>query len=300
VIDLGVKVLDGAVAVMMAPACAACSSPLDHPIGGPICEACWSAICPIHPPRCDLCGDPLPSSLSSPAAGPPDDGTGRKGGVHDGSPDGHFRQEPRIRCARCRSQTREVDRGRAVGAYEGVLRDIIHAYKYDGRRVIGRRLGDMLRQQGDGLIDGADMAVPVPLHRRRHHARGFNQARDLANRLGLPVRQVLRRRRATRPQVDLPASERRRNLVDAFVLRHLVRTGACRWRSTRRLLDNAVVVLVDDVSTTGATLDACARVLKAGGVREVRALTVARTIRAGPERRPTRRPGTSSTSSSGF
>ena len=134
-------------------------------------------------------------------------------------------------------------------------------------------------EHGADLVEGAAFAVPVPLHRIRYHARGFNQAADLARRLGLPVREVLRRRRATRSQVELPAAERRRNVADAVVVRRFVRAGRWKWQRVRRVLDGAVIVLVDDVSTTGATLDACARVLKAGGAREVRALTAARTIR---------------------
>ncbi len=138
-----------------------------------------------------------------------------------------------------------------------------------------------MREHGRAFLEGADLAVPVPLHRTRHRRRGFNQAAELAHRLGLPVREVLRRRRATRSQVELPAAERRRNLVDAFALRRFVRTGRCRWQASRRILDGAVIVVVDDVSTTGATLDQCARVLKAGGARQVRALTAAITVWSG-------------------
>ncbi len=131
---------------------------------------------------------------------------------------------------------------------------------------------------GAEVIAGADLAVPVPLHRLRQHSRGFNQAFELAVRLGLPVRSPIARRRATRPQVELPAADRRRNVSDAFALRRYARTGRWKWQSVGRLIHGAVIVLVDDVSTTGATLDACARVLKAGGAREVRALTAARTV----------------------
>jgi predicted amidophosphoribosyltransferase len=116
----------------------------------------------------------------------------------------------------------------------------------------------------------------VPLHSSRRRARGFNQALDLARHLGaggLPVRQALRRARATPTQTGLPASQRHRNMRHAF---------APTWRAGRGLrlcfLTGAVVVLVDDVSTTGATLEACARVLKEMGAREVRAVTAARVV----------------------
>ena len=120
----------------------------------------------------------------------------------------------------------------------------------------------------------------MPLHWLRRRRRGFNQAALLASGLGLPVCHALRRSRRTRAQAELPAGERHVNVAGAFALAWPFRF---RWlgpvtalaRAPARL-DGLTVVLVDDVSTTGATLDACARVLVAAGVREVRALTVAR------------------------
>src|SRR5204862_6556651 len=123
------------------------------------------------------------------------------------------------------------------------------------------------RQRGADLLDGAGCAVPVPLHASRRRSRGFNQAFDLARHLGLPVSKALRRVRATTAQTGLPAAQRHRNVRHAFApTRHA------------RVLAGAIVVLVDDVSTTGATLEACARALKEAGVREVRALTAARVV----------------------
>jgi ComF family protein len=179
-------------------------------------------------------------------------------------------------CARCRRAPRAFDQGRAVGEYDGALRQIIHALKYDSRRSLARRLGGLMRQAGADLLSGADWAVPVPLHWRRQHARGFNQAHDLARELGLPVLDVLRRTRQTTPQVELPAARRHANVRHAFALR----TRGFSWRPDRTAsgLTGSCVVLVDDVSTTGATLDACARVLKRAGVRDVRALTAARVV----------------------
>ena len=157
-----------------------------------------------------------------------------------------------------------MDRARAVGAYEGTLREIIHALKYEGRRSIGPRLGRLMAAQAADLLAGVDVAVPVPLHRAREWQRGFNQADDLARALGLPVRHALVRRRATRPQVDLPAARRHGNVREAFCLARGADVAGC------------LVALVDDVATTGATLEACARVLKGAGAREVRAVTAAR------------------------
>lgn len=169
----------------------------------------------------------------------------------------------------------ERPRGHAVGwacavdHYEGRLRDIIHALKYERRRSIAKPLGGLMRESGAALLSGADLVVPVPLHPRRERDRGFNQADDLARHLGLPVRPLLQRVRFTTSQIELPADARHQNVRDAFRLDRLPAPDS-------RL--PAVIVLVDDVSTTGATLEACARVLKAGGVKEVRALTAARVV----------------------
>ena len=166
----------------------------------------------------------------------------------------------------------------AAGPYEGRLRDIIHAFKYDGRRTLAQPLAALMREAGHDILEGADVVVPVPLHWWRRRRRGFNQAALLAARLGLPVCHALRRRRRTRPQAGLHAGERRTNVAGAFTL-----AWRYRWPRVRAAaglvpqpLTGLVVVLVDDVSTTGATGAACARVLREAGVREARVLTAAR------------------------
>lgn len=239
------RAADAILAILLAPRCAACDSLLTAPLAGPVCAACWNGVLPITPPVCDACGDPLPSwrTISLDCA----------------------------TCARCRRTPRIVARGRAIGEYSGSLRAIVHALKYGGRTSIAARLGAMMRARGAEILDGADAVVPVPLHRRRERARGFNQADLLARALERPVWPLLDRIRETRPQVDLPEAQRHRNVRDAFAVRR--RAPAC---------DGAVLVLVDDVSTTGATLDACARVLKEAGAREVRALTAAKAVRRRP------------------
>jgi len=126
------------------------------------------------------------------------------------------------------------------------------------------------RAKAADLLEDADCVVPVPLHPWRRLKRGFNQSADLAACLGRPVVHALWRTRATASQTGLTAIARRHNVRGAFsisplLLRHV----------RRRLLDGHVVVLVDDVRTTGATLEACAQVLTKAGVREVRALTAA-------------------------
>ena len=162
---------------------------------------------------------------------------------------------------------------------------MLHAFKYDGRRSLAPALAARLRSQAADLLAAADLAVPVPLHAARRRTRGFNQAHDLAAGLGLPVLGALRRVRATLAQTSLTAAARRRNVRDAFALAPLGRCGLP-WPPSPRIRQAAmadavagrVVVLVDDVVTTGATLAACAAVLLAAGAAEVRAVTVARAL----------------------
>ena len=157
---------------------------------------------------------------------------------------------------------------RAIGVYEGQLRSIVHALKYEGRRSLAGPLGSRIRERCRLTLEGADVVVPVPLHPSRRRERGFNQAIDLARHLGPRVASALRRVRATKSQTELTVAERRRNVHAAF--------APSRRRWVRRHVIGRVVVLVDDVSTTGATLHECALVLKEMGAREVRAVTAAR------------------------
>ena len=232
--------LDCLMGVLFAPVCAACQEVLERPSLGAVCPACWASIRPLSDPLCETCGDALPS----------------------------WRDDGRRRCARCSRHPRIVTIGRAVGAYEGSLREILHALKYNGRRSVARPLAMLMTKAGGAVLNGADIVVPVPLHIGRQYRRGFNQAAELARHLDLPSVRALRRRRATVTQTDLPEAERHRNVSGAFCVRRLA----------RRRVHGAIVVLIDDVSTTGATLDACAGALLAAEAREVRALTAARAV----------------------
>ena len=132
-----------------------------------------------------------------------------------------------------------------------------------------------MRDAGATLLKDADCLIPVPLHPWRRMTRGFNQAADLASALDRPVVHALWRARWTPPQMALPARSRRINVRDAFILSPFVTLGGRRAALHGPPIEDRIVVLVDDVRTTGATLSACAKVLKNAGAREVRALTVA-------------------------
>ena len=231
---------DGALAILLSPMCAACHEPLDEPSRGPVCRRCWDAIVPITPPCCRTCGDPLPSWRIISLA--------------------------ESTCARCRRKRPLISLARAVGPYEGSLRAIVHAFKYGARLSVARPLAARLRDCGREVLAGADAIVPVPLHPSRQRQRGFNQAAEIARHLGAPVQHALRRTRRTPSQADLPASRRHANVRGAFV------------PAADTRIKGMTLVLVDDVSTTGATLDACASALLAAGAHEVRALIVARAV----------------------
>ena len=236
--------LDAVLAVLLAPTCAACHETLRRPTGGCVCTSCWNGVLTVPEPHCDRCGDH----------------------VHP-----HTCLPPNGCCVHCADTDGHVARARAIGPYAGALRDIVHALKYDGRRSLAKPLAQCMRHAGDDLLMQASVAVPVPLHPARRRERGFNQAADLARHIGLPVVPALARVRATPSQTTLHAVDRHANVRGAF-------------RATSRVRDlrGATVLVVDDVRTTGATLEACASVLKEAGVREVLALTAARVASSQP------------------
>lgn len=215
------RILDGVLALAWAPRCAACDQLLAHPTRGVVCDDCWRHLPRLTPPLCRHCGAPLGASS-------PED-------------------------ASCESGHPESDltRRRAAGVYEGTLRAIIQAFKYQHRQSLSRPLAALMRSAGRELLSGADYVVPVPLHPTRRWSRGFNQAAALARHLGLPVQHSLRRVRPTPPQTTLNAAQRRNNVHAAFALRRWARAGP-----PESDIEGRVLVLVDDVATTGATLEA--------------------------------------------
>ena len=172
------------------------------------------------------------------------------------------------RCALCRFGLRGFDAAYCFGAYEGVLRELIHLYKYGRVKTLARPLGALLAAALP-REERFDAVTPVPLHWRRQWQRGFNQsellARTIARRCGIPVIQALRRVRPTVAQAGLSNTGRRRNVAAAF--------------RPRRALAGQRILLIDDVMTTGSTAAACALALKRAGAAKVALLTVARVDR---------------------
>jgi ComF family protein len=169
-------------------------------------------------------------------------------------------------CTSCTVLLERVSGPGAVFEYGGPVADAVQRFKYDGRSNLGAALGLLMAADAWNLVGKTDAVVPVPLHWRRRRARGYDQAallaRPLGKSLGVPVLlRGLRRVRNTPSQVDLPHSERQRNIAGAF--------APWRLRGVGRVL------LVDDVRTTGATLRAASEALKAGGVSEVHTFVLA-------------------------
>jgi ComF family protein len=228
--------------IALPPLCPSCREPLGDGVG--LCAACWSKLSLIEPPFCARLGipftyDPGPGLLSMEAiANPP-----------------------------------AYDRARAAVRYDDVARALVHGFKYGDRLDLAPLMGRWMARAGRELIDGADALMPVPLHWRRLWARRFNQSAALARAIselsGLPViTDALRRVRATPQQVGLSKAERADNVQGAF----RVPPEAKAEVAGRRL------VLVDDVLTSGATADTCARALLRAGAAHVDVLVFARVV----------------------
>lgn len=234
--------LKGAIDFALPPLCLACRKPVAS--DGGLCGECWRGLRSIERPFCEVLGTPFtydlgPGAVSADAiANPP-----------------------------------AFDRARAAVVYDGVARDLVHRLKYGDKGDLARWMAGWMLRAGADLLTDAQLVVPVPLHRGRLWSRRFNQAAHLAHAIGrsrgLPVAsQCLERVRATRQQVGLSAADRSKNVKGAFRLS----TGGSAVAQDRRIL------LVDDVLTTGATVDACARALRRGGAKCIDVLVFARVV----------------------
>lgn len=223
--------------------CPVCEAALGAGRRDPLCGPCWSAIVPVTPPWCARCGLPFPTFAASGFA---DSGV----------------------CQACATDPPRFAWARAAALYEGALRDALHAFKFRGKRALARPLAALVAETLCAhRPPDLDALVPVPLAPARERDRGFNQSALLADRLatelGVGVHAGwLRRTRATAPQTELTAMERRTNVRGAFTSAPVVRGKS--------------VAIVDDVLTTGATASECARALLAEGARSVGVITVAR------------------------
>jgi len=154
------------------------------------------------------------------------------------------------------------DLARSALLFTRTLREIVHHLKYSDRVSLANPLGDILKGCLEREPFSGNLIIPVPLHRSRQRQRGYNQAQLLAARLGRPTdTRLLRRCKNTPSQTGLSRSERKRNLASAFEVRRNVK---------------GTVIVIDDVYTTGSTMNEVARTLKRAGAERVEVLTVAR------------------------
>jgi len=208
-----------------------------------VCRPCREAIPAIIRPYCPVCGVPF-----------------------HGAGNDHA-------CGACLKEPPSFDAARAAIVHAGPGRNLIHAFKYNGKTHLRRPLGLLAVEQLTGFIAerGPDLVVPVPLHPRRLAERGYNQAvllgELLAREWHIPLlRRGMRRIRWTEPQISLTADQRRANVRGAFAVAGVSAVSGRR------------VLLVDDVFTTGSTVEECAKVLKRAGAAEVLVVTVSRAL----------------------
>jgi ComF family protein len=233
----------GVADVVYPPLCIICGARLGHEERH-VCAACLRRLPLIEGPRCPVCCRPIRTRGGSAQV-----------------------------CGACRLRPRRlIDRVAAAGEYQAGLKQLIHLYKYRHHQFLSRLLVNLVVRQAreTGILEHADWLVPIPLHWTRKRWRGFNQALELARGLsgacGVPVMapRSFRRVRRTTPQVRLNAPSRAANMKGAFAVR------------SPKLVHGARLVLIDDVLTTGATAEECARVLRHAGAVDVRLLTIAR------------------------
>jgi ComF family protein len=239
--------IDALASVLFPAPCRICANPLLRAGRVPICDACLASFERIVAPMCEHCGRPFASPVMS--------------------------QSEAALCRLCRADFYAFDRARTYAIYNDALSGAILMMKYDEVTRLGNwfavRLAEIVAAEPKEWR--ADVVVPVPLHSSRQRERGYNQAeliaRPLAKRLGIPFRaRLLVRTKPRPPQLVLSRSEHWKSVRGAYATHKSAR------------VDNLRVLLVDDVLTTGATLDACARGLKRAGASAVFGLTVGRVV----------------------
>ena len=233
--------------LILPPSCVGCGSEMGNAHG--LCTDCWQSIRFLSPPACARCGLPF---------------------AYDAGPD--------ALCPACVAVTSHVDRLRAVFAYDDKSRGLILSFKHGDRLQGLPAFAGWLARAGDGLIGPTAVIAPVPLHWSRLFRRRYNQSALLSHALARHLRKtrdldvkvvprLLIRGRATRPQGHLGRMSRQENVRGAFRL------------GSASNIEGAHILLIDDVLTTGATVEECARILKRGGAATVDVLTLARALR---------------------
>jgi ComF family protein len=232
---------------VLPPLCLGCNEIVAEP--GALCAACWPSFSFIAAPHCSCCGTPFAEPVGDEA-----------------------------QCGACLRRPPRFRKARAALVYDDRSRRLVLPFKHGDRTDMARACGRWMARAGGELVAEAELIAPVPLHWRRLFTRRYNQAVLLARAVARTAEQegrarlapdLLRRARWTGSQAGLKADERRTNVRRAFALHP-------RWREA---VKDKAVLLVDDVLTTGATVEACALALQRAGARHVDVLTLARVVR---------------------
>lgn len=230
------------VQTVLPPVCLACRKPAGA--DGGLCPKCWQSAGFIERPYCERLGTPFAYDSGMPLISP-----------------AAFADPPAF------------DRARAVMRFSDVARDLVHLLKYGDRLDLVKPFASWMARAGDELLHEADALVPVPLHWTRLFQRRFNQSAELARAISRRksisvIDDALERVRATPPQVGLARDERAKNVHGAFSI----------GKSARSKVKGKRIVLIDDVLTTGATANSCARVLRRAGAARIDVLTLTRVV----------------------
>jgi competence protein ComFC len=243
---------DALASVFFPATCRLCERVLLRASTVPICRECLGSFPALEGAGCEKCGQPLATWSLGGEVAPDSSGS--------------------VLCPECRARGYAFDRARSYALYKGPLVRAIMLLKFEHVEPLGHWFAQRLIEVVARERIGADIVVPVPLHRQRQRERGYNQAelvaKPLARKLGLRYRAVLLTRTKPRPDKHILSFEERWESV----------RGAFATRSGSKV-DNLSVLLVDDVMTTGATLDACSKALRGAGAKSVIGLTIARAAR---------------------
>jgi ComF family protein len=237
-LDLKDAILD----LIYPQSCPICQRPLEKGIKE-VCEKCWNTLASLPAPFCPYCKSFL---------------------EHDDPLSEHLC--PSLN----KSEDRKILAVRSLGTFDEYYQKLVHRFKYDKKIPLGRRLAQFLGEMiaKDRYLSSYDQVIPVPLHRTRQRERGFNQSAILAEGISQEanlslIKGILKRKRNTKDQTYLNAQQRSENVKGAFVV------------SQPEEVSDKKIILVDDVTTTGATLNECAEMLRKAGAKEIFAVTLA-------------------------
>jgi len=230
--------------------CKICEKPIRESKGYSICEDCFKTIELIDKPYCVKCGKPFLISTDL------------------------FMQDREILCVDCKKKKYSFEFARSIGIYQKVLKECIHLFKYYGEKKLAEPLGNLMINyllKNDEFKKKIDLIIPVPLHKNDLKKRGFNQSvllgRVIGDYFSIPVgKRVLIKKKITPFQVNLSKKEREKNIIKAFAVE---RPEEVKYKN---------ILILDDIFTTGSTVEECAKELIKAQAKNIFVLTLARSV----------------------